>query len=54
MMLRWFGVGEGDEVILPAYVFRHRQRGGACAARPVFVDVNQHDFNATAEIEKSN
>lgn len=45
IMLRWFGVTEGDEVILPAYtycatanVIKH------CGATPVFVDIND-DFN---------
>ncbi len=55
MMLRWFGVGEGDEVILPAYTYSATANVVVhCGARPVFVDVNQHDFNiATAEIEKA-
>lgn len=45
IMLRWFGVKEGDEVIVPAYTYsatanvvRH------CGAIPVFVDVCA-DFN---------
>ena len=46
VLLRWWGVGPGDEVILPAYTY--------CAsanvvlhtgATPVFVDVNRADFN---------
>ena len=46
VLLRWWGVGPGDEVILPAYTY--------CAsanvvlhtgATPVFVDVNSADFN---------
>ena len=46
IILRWFGVKEGDEVILPAYTY--------CAtanvvkhvgAIPVLVDVNDSDFN---------
>jgi len=49
-ILRWFGVGEGDEVILPAYTY--------CAtanvvihvgANPVLVDVNSDDFNISLE-----
>ena len=45
-ILRWFGVGKGDEVIIPAYTY--------CAtgnvvihtgAKPVIVDVNPNDFN---------
>ena len=46
LVLRWFGVGPGDEVIVPAYTY--------CAsanvivhtgATPVMVDINQDDFN---------
>lgn len=46
VLLRWWGVGPGDEVIIPAYTY--------CAsanvvlhtgATPVFVDVNSADFN---------
>ena len=49
-ILRWFGVGEGDEVIIPAYTY--------CAsgnvvlhtgAKPVIVDVNPDDFNISIE-----
>jgi dTDP-4-amino-4,6-dideoxygalactose transaminase len=50
VMLHWFGVKEGDEVILPAYTYAatanvvmHR------GATPVFVDVNESDFNISAE-----
>ena len=50
LVLRWYGVGEGDEVILPAYtycatanVIMH------CRATPVFVDVNESDFNISTE-----
>jgi dTDP-4-amino-4,6-dideoxygalactose transaminase len=46
VLLRWWGVGPGDEVIIPVYTY--------CAsanvvlhtgATPVFVDVNSADFN---------
>jgi dTDP-4-amino-4,6-dideoxygalactose transaminase len=46
VLLRWWGVGPGDEVIIPVYTY--------CAsanvvlhtgATPVFVDVNSTDFN---------
>ncbi|MCT4562555.1 MAG: DegT/DnrJ/EryC1/StrS aminotransferase family protein [Crocinitomicaceae bacterium] len=46
LLLRWWGIGEGDEVILPAYTY--------CAsanviihtgAKPVMVDINPEDFN---------
>ncbi|MBA3900539.1 MAG: DegT/DnrJ/EryC1/StrS family aminotransferase [Bacteroidetes bacterium] len=54
LMLRLFGVGEGDEVILPAYTY--------CAtanvvvhtgAKPVFVDVNKDDFNISVDAIRS-
>jgi dTDP-4-amino-4,6-dideoxygalactose transaminase len=46
VLLRWWGVGPGDEVIVPVYTY--------CAsanvvihtgATPVFVDIDQHNFN---------
>ena len=46
IMLRWFGVGEGDEVILPAYTYSATANVVIhCGAKPVFVDVNADDFN---------
>lgn len=55
IMLRWFGVGEGDEVILPAYTYSATANVVIhCGAKPVFVDVNANDFNINvANIEKS-
>jgi dTDP-4-amino-4,6-dideoxygalactose transaminase len=55
LVLFWFGVKEGDEVILPAYTYAatanviiHR------GATPVFVDVNPTDFNISIKaIEKA-
>jgi dTDP-4-amino-4,6-dideoxygalactose transaminase len=55
LILAWFGIKEGDEVILPAYtycatanVIIHR------GATPVFVDINPNDFNiSVAAIEKA-
>lgn len=50
VLLHWWGIGEGDEVILPAYTY--------CAsanvivhsgAKPVMVDVNKEDFNISAD-----
>ncbi len=50
VLLNWWGIGEGDEVILPAYTY--------CAsanviihsgARPVMVDLNPEDFNMSVE-----
>jgi dTDP-4-amino-4,6-dideoxygalactose transaminase len=55
LILRWFGVKEGDEVILPAYTY--------CAtanvvihtgATPVFADIDADDFTISIkEIEKA-
>lgn len=46
LMLRWYGVGEGDEVILPAYTYSATANVIIhCGARPVFVDINESDFN---------
>lgn len=48
LMLRWFGVGNGDEVILPAYTYTATANVVIhCGAKPVFVDVNE-DFNISA------
>ena len=55
IMLRWFGVGEGDEVILSAYTYSATANVVIhCGAKPVFVDVNADDFNINASnIEKA-
>ena len=55
IMLRWFGVGEGDEVILPAYTYSATANVIIhCGAKPVFVDINASDFNiSVGEIEKA-
>jgi dTDP-4-amino-4,6-dideoxygalactose transaminase len=46
VMLRWWGIGEGDEVIIPVYTY--------CAsanvvihtgAKPIMVDIGEEDFN---------
>lgn len=54
LMLRWFGVGEGDEVILPAYTYTATANVVIhCGAKPVFVDSGA-DFNISIpEIEKA-
>lgn len=54
IILRWYGVGEGDEVILPAYTYSATANVVMhCGAKPVFVDVNAADFNISVkEIEK--
>ena len=46
VMLKWYGVKEGDEVILPAYTYSATANVVVhCGATPVLVDVNAHDFN---------
>lgn len=46
IVLRWFGVGAGDEVILPAYTYSATANVVMhCGARPVFVDVDPETFN---------
>ena len=54
IMLRWFGVGPGDEVVLPAYTYSATANVIVhCGATPVFVDVRANDFNINhLEIEK--
>jgi dTDP-4-amino-4,6-dideoxygalactose transaminase len=45
LMLRWFGVKEGDEVIVPAYTYSATANVVVhCGAKVVFVDVKE-DFN---------
>ena len=55
IMLRWFGVKEGDEVILPAYTYSATANVIIhVGAKPVFVDVNVSDFNiSVSEIERA-
>lgn len=55
IILRWFGVKEGDEVILPAYTYSATANVIIhCGAKPVFVDVNGDDFNiSVSAIEKA-
>lgn len=55
LVLRWFGVGEGDEVIVPAYTYS--ATANVCmhvGAKVVFVDTNPDDFNISIlAIEKA-
>ncbi|MCA6435299.1 MAG: DegT/DnrJ/EryC1/StrS aminotransferase family protein [Bacteroidetes bacterium] len=55
IILRWYGVKAGDEVILPAYTYSATANVIIhCGATPVFVDVNEIDFNISiAAIEKA-
>ena len=49
IMLRWFGVGEGDEVIIPAYTYSATANVVMhCGAIPVLVDAGK-DFNIATE-----
>ncbi|MFH1296907.1 MAG: aminotransferase class I/II-fold pyridoxal phosphate-dependent enzyme, partial [Bacteroidota bacterium] len=54
LMLRWFGVKEGDEVIVPAYTYCATANVVVhCGARVVFADAGK-DFNISVEaIEKA-
>ncbi len=49
LMLKWFGVGPGDEVIVPAYTYCATALAVIhCGARPVMVDVGS-DYNIDVE-----
>jgi len=54
LVLRWFGIGKGDEVILPVYTYAATANVVVhCGAKPVFVDINKEDFNISInEIKK--
>lgn len=54
LALRWYGVGPGDEVILPAYTYAATANVVMhCGATPVLADINKDDFNiSVAEIER--
>lgn len=46
LVLRWFGVGPGDEVIIPAYTYCSTANVVMhCGAKPIMVDIDQKDFN---------
>jgi len=50
LVLRWFGVKEGDEVIVPAYTYCATANVVVhCGAKPVMVDVNADDFCISIE-----
>ncbi len=55
LILRWFGVGKGDEVIIPAYTYCATANVVIhCGATPVMVDINEEDFNISLnEIKKA-
>lgn len=49
LILKWFGVKEGDEVIIPAYTYSATALAVLhCGATPVMVDVNE-DFTVNSE-----
>lgn len=50
VLLHWWGIGEGDEVILPAYTYCASANVIVHAgAKPVMVDINEADFNISVE-----
>lgn len=50
LMLRWFGVGKGDEVIVPAYTYCATANVVVhCGATPVMVDTKKDDANIDVE-----
>jgi dTDP-4-amino-4,6-dideoxygalactose transaminase len=50
LMLRWFGIGPGDEVIVPAYTYCATANVIVhCGAKVVMVDCNDDDFNISPE-----
>jgi len=50
LVLRWFGVKEGDEVIVPAYTYCATANVVIhCGAKPVMVDINADDFCISIE-----
>ena len=54
IILRWFGVGEGDEVIIPAYTYTATANTIIhTGAKPVMVDINNNDFNINVEAIKN-
>jgi dTDP-4-amino-4,6-dideoxygalactose transaminase len=55
LILRWYGVKDGDEVIVPVYTYAATSNVVVhCGAKVVFVDVNANDFNISVkEIERA-
>ena len=53
VLLHWWGIGPGDEVILPAYTYCASANVIVhCGAKPVMVDINPEDFNISIEAVK--
>lgn len=54
LALRWFGVSEGDEVIIPAYTYTATAEAVIhCGARPIMVDINDDFLINTQNIVKA-
>ncbi len=55
LVLRWFGIKEGDEVIIPAYTYCATANVVMhCGATPVMVDIDEKDFNiSVANVRKA-
>lgn len=50
VLFHWWGIGEGDEVILPAYTYCASANVIVHAgAKPVMVDINEEDFNISVD-----
>ncbi len=50
VLLNWWGIGEGDEVIIPAYTYCASANVIIHAgAKPVLVDLNEADFNLNVQ-----
>ena len=54
LMLRWFGIGPGDEVIVPAFTYTATAEVVVhCGAKPVLVDVNPDFLISVENIRKA-
>ncbi len=54
IILRWFGIGKGDEVIIPAYTYTATANTVMhTGATPVMVDTNADDFNISINAIKN-
>lgn len=54
LILHWLGIGEGDEVIIPAYTYTATANIVVHAgATPIMVDVNSIDFNINCNAVKN-
>ena len=52
--MRWFGIGEGDEVIVPAYTYTATAEVVIhCGAKPVMVDVDDNFLINTDQVRRA-